>query len=87
MRSTLILIFTFCCITFSNGESRLALLWDHDNGATVAHRLTKRWVGTEKPLMETMKGLGYEVEKVRRLPDNLADYDVVLICLGFLTPS
>lgn len=74
-----------CCSVLLHGAE--ILVWDMDMGSTILHLPSQRRLGTEKPVVQSLKRLGHSVTMMYSLPENLSDYDAVFVMLGYLSPS
>ncbi|MCK5148453.1 hypothetical protein KAR48_16975 [bacterium] len=85
MFKNILKILLFCAAGTVYGAN--IFIWDNDNSSTFWAYERNSVEGCETGLYTTLSTLGHSVTKSRNLPDNLSNYDILFITLGFFCPS
>ncbi len=89
MNRSVILIGLFCFLILftSNANAYELFVWANDNALAIYDPETDEWLNSSNAVLHTLDRLDIEYDTDSVLPDNLSQYDVILVCLGFTCPN
>ena len=82
----LLLTLLFCFLT-GDVIAYNIFVWDHDNSLNTYDPVFRTNLDATTAVTRTLDGNNIDYDINRNLPDDLSDYDVVIVCLSFYCPG